>query len=449
MLRALPCSLLLVAGLASAAPTERRLHIGQAEASSYDKNDWNHFEENYLPLYVADDDPKTAWTEGVPGDGAGEWIRMHVSPMKGATKVRVKLRNGYQKSDKLFLANARAKKVVVKLLPGGKTLDAELADKQGWQELTLAQPAGELSGVELKVVSAFPGKKYADLCISDVQLFVTADTTDNPAYEKSVFERVKKWKTERVAAAVAFKAAAAGKPIPLAPAYSSGTETQLADGDCKDEWCGLAADVGNLTGPSLGAEQKAAIAFLAAAAKNKLAEFQPVQVVVDKAKQLPQVDGTCAPSIESCSFDYCSDPMLPIDHMSLMRREDFRILERKEAETKEVLLDGDIDKVKACRREEPTTYAWAARTGADKRVQALLVYRCKMIEGREGSYPGRTWQLLVYDDAGRLRVTANRAAAATYRWEAQGATERVSGGSFVVSSVRTEFTANPEVAQNN
>src|SRR5712671_5542447 len=116
---------LCLASSATAAPVERRLHIAQAEASSFDKNDYNRFEENYLPLYVADDDPSTAWTEGVPGDGAGQWLRVRFSSMKGATKVRLRIRNGYQKSHKRFVDNERARKVTFKLLPGGATSERE------------------------------------------------------------------------------------------------------------------------------------------------------------------------------------------------------------------------------------------------------------------------------------------------------------------------------------
>src|SRR4051812_47923191 len=88
------------------AARERRPHLAAAEASSYLVNDWNRFQENYLPLYLGDDDAKTAWN--LKTEGVGEWVRVHVTPMEGATRVRLKVRNGYQKSDKLFAANSRA-----------------------------------------------------------------------------------------------------------------------------------------------------------------------------------------------------------------------------------------------------------------------------------------------------------------------------------------------------
>ena len=197
-------------------PKERRLHVASAEASSYLINDWNKFQENYLPLYVGDDDPRTAWS--LKTEGIGEWLRVHVTPMEGATKLRMKIRNGYQKTPRLWEANSRAKELTVTLLPSKKTVDVTLEDKSDWQEIAVEQPAGALEAVELKVKSVYAGKKYDDLCISDVQLFVTATSTDNPAFEKQRLEKIATWKKERVAAAKMFKTKL-GQSLPIAPQY--------------------------------------------------------------------------------------------------------------------------------------------------------------------------------------------------------------------------------------
>src|SRR5262245_55582546 len=169
-------------------PKERRLHVAAAEASSYLVNDWNKFQENYLPLYVGDDDPRTAWN--LKTEGIGEWVRVRVTPMERATRVRLKVRNGYQKSEKLFQANSRARQVTVVLLPSNTTTEVELTDTFGWQELTVEQPSGPFNAVELRIKSVYAGKKYDDLCLSDVQLFVTAGSSDNPAFEKQQFEKL-------------------------------------------------------------------------------------------------------------------------------------------------------------------------------------------------------------------------------------------------------------------
>src|ERR671930_2204078 len=96
-------------GVALGDELERRLHAEVVTASSFLWNDWNRFQENYYPLYISDDDPKTAWTEGAPTSGAGEWLRMRVTRTEGATRARLRIRAGYQKSTRMFKANARPK----------------------------------------------------------------------------------------------------------------------------------------------------------------------------------------------------------------------------------------------------------------------------------------------------------------------------------------------------
>src|SRR5262245_42939928 len=98
-------------------PTERRLHTDNVDASTFLWNDWNKFVENYHPNYIADDDAKTAWVEGAKNSGDGEWVRVNVTPLDNTTKVRLRIRNGYQKSKDLYKANARAKGITVRLLP--------------------------------------------------------------------------------------------------------------------------------------------------------------------------------------------------------------------------------------------------------------------------------------------------------------------------------------------
>ncbi|HEX2568481.1 MAG TPA: hypothetical protein VH877_02905 [Polyangia bacterium] len=433
---------LACAAAAAADPIERRLHIGQAEASSYDKNDWNRFEENYLPLYVADDDPATTWTEGAPGDGAGEWIRVQVSAMKGATRVRLKIRNGYQKTHKLFLANARARKVALKLLPGGTTIERELTDSEGWQEVSLEQPAGPLSGVELKIVSTYPGKKYADLCISDLQLLVTAETPDNPAYEKSIYERVKKWRADRLAAAAAFKKAVAGRPLPIAPSYQSDRREVPSREICADVACQLA----RLEAPSLTPPEREAIQVLSRALADKLAGWEPVQLVVTAAP-LPAVDGLCVPFFGSCSFDPCDQPQMTLDRLPLLVHDGFRVLEVKQAHSWETLTGEGFGRVKECNRDEPVTFAWARREGADKKLRALLVVRCGLLEGREGKYPDSISQFLVYDDDGHARLSASDRGATSYRWQGDEVHAQVAGGRFTGAELAGSFEPVEQVAK--
>src|SRR5689334_3483975 len=125
--------------VATAAPVERRLHTDSTESSSFLWNDWNKFQENYHPNYIADDDAKTAWVEGAANSGAGEWVRINLTELDKTTKLRLKIRNGYQKSKALFKANARAKDITVRLLPSKTEVKATLTDKDGWQEVSITQ----------------------------------------------------------------------------------------------------------------------------------------------------------------------------------------------------------------------------------------------------------------------------------------------------------------------
>jgi hypothetical protein len=430
--------------VAHAAPIERRLHIAQAEASSYDKNDYNRFEENYLPLYVADDDPTTAWTEGVPGDGVGQWLRLRFASMKGATKVRLRIRNGYQKSPKLFAANERARKVTFKLLPGGTTIDAELTDAEGWQEVVLPQTAGPLFGVEMKIDSVYRGAKYEDLCISDVQVFVTAETPDNPAFEKSVFEKVKKWKADRVSAARAFAQAASHSPVPIASSYDVGRE------DNADAWSGSSVTFGALKAldaTKLSKEERAVVERARGWLDKGAPTFEPVRLSTSGQSTLPTVDGFCAPSLGSCEYDACDSPITPYAGLPLLRTDAFKVIEAQDRPPVSTVFDDTAkDKFKGCHSADGATLAWAVRAGDDRRTRALIVVGCGLVEGREGKYLSSTAQLLAYDDAGQLRVLVTPTGLTTYAWKGTGSTARVEGGTYMTPESRGTFTASTTVA---
>src|SRR4029079_4617235 len=295
---------LALSGPASAAPSppdkprpakERRLHVADAEASRYLINDWNKFQENYLPLYVGDDDPRTAWS--LKTDGIGEWLRGHVTPMEGATKVRMKIRNGYQKTPRLWEANSRARELTVTLLPSKNAIDVTLQDKFDWQEITVEQPAGAFEAVELKVKSVYAGKKYDDLCISDVQMFVTATSSDNPAFEKQRLEKIATWKKERVAGAKMFKTKL-GQSLPIAPQYVAtpvdDAEKQMAaliKNPCKEEHydpiCEMAHAVALATKSAGTGKHGAALATAGDLARAKFAGMTGVRVSVRDKRPLP------------------------------------------------------------------------------------------------------------------------------------------------------------------
>src|SRR5262249_45627944 len=144
---------LLLATLATTAPAGpkdapdpryKRLYPSSVTASSYLQNNWNKYTENYHPNYAFDDDPKTAWVEGVEGDGTGETLTAAVSPLATARAVKVRVRNGYQKSKGLLKENAAPKNVELALLSGAGAVVFEktiaLTRELGWQDFELEIP---------------------------------------------------------------------------------------------------------------------------------------------------------------------------------------------------------------------------------------------------------------------------------------------------------------------
>jgi hypothetical protein len=119
--------------------------------------------------------------------------------------------------------------VTVRLLPSKIERKVTLADKDGWQDLAVDQPSGQVATVELTVTSVYDGSKYEDLCISDVQVFATSQTPDNPAFEKSKHDALMAWRAARLSAARTF--AANKTALPLYPAYAIDTRELTFDGD--------------------------------------------------------------------------------------------------------------------------------------------------------------------------------------------------------------------------
>jgi hypothetical protein len=150
----------------------------------------------YSARSLMDNDPATAWAESAPGPGIGEVAIALIPGLEG-----IGIRSGFQRSAELFAKNARPRRVRVWLLAAGRMdvteifeyyidvkalacLEAELEDKMGWQPLPLPRvsalptpatmpggPEGEGTihwFVALQILSAYPGSRWADCCISDI-----------------------------------------------------------------------------------------------------------------------------------------------------------------------------------------------------------------------------------------------------------------------------------------
>ncbi len=189
--------------------TFKRLYAERASASSYLRSNWNKYDENYHPNYALDDNPKTAWVEGVDGNGENQVLIIPVSEVKTARSVRLKIFNGYQKTKALLAANGAPEKILVRLRDNvGDEVVATpftLTKTMGGQDVTVALPAGKgFASVEIVVLNANEGKVYKDTCISDVQISVDSDVPYVAAPERAKLLSLKAWISGRKAAAQQF-----------------------------------------------------------------------------------------------------------------------------------------------------------------------------------------------------------------------------------------------------
>lgn len=111
----------------------------------------------------------TAWNEGAPGDGAGEWIRFSASAPQRVSAVRImggfpKL---YKDGSDVYPKNPRPKEITVSYNGGAQTFTMQ--DLRGeFQTLTLAKPA-DTTEITITIDSVYPGTKYSDCCIAEVE----------------------------------------------------------------------------------------------------------------------------------------------------------------------------------------------------------------------------------------------------------------------------------------
>jgi hypothetical protein len=192
-----------------AGATLQPLHAARADASSFLRSDWNKFEENYHPSYVLDDDPKTAWVEGRPDDGIGESIFIETSTVSRVRTLRLGIKNGYQKSEKLLEANSAPAQVTVIVLNDGGTevtrQKATLTRTMGVQDIDIALNGKPLAAVMIEIDAVHPGRVYRDTCISDIAISIDSDVPYNAKAERAKQEALFAWKANRVRAAAAYK----------------------------------------------------------------------------------------------------------------------------------------------------------------------------------------------------------------------------------------------------
>lgn len=117
---------------------------------------------------LLDGDGTTAWCEGTPDVGLGQEVQFQFAAP--VTLQRVSVVNGYGKGDR-FESNARARDVQV--ITSDRWSDvATLRDDHSVQDLPV--PPTATTSYTVRIVSAYPGSRFSDLCLSDLDFYGSA-----------------------------------------------------------------------------------------------------------------------------------------------------------------------------------------------------------------------------------------------------------------------------------
>lgn len=411
-----------------AKPTERTLTPRAVSATVATPTDeWTRYVERGAPAFVVDGAAATAWTAPLAGKRGAPVLALGVARVEHVTKLKLRVRAADAKA-----GAARAKDVVVTAFPSGATAKAALADKDGWQDVELAQPDGPLERVTLGVTSAYamppaaaPAKKPPAVVIgiADVELRVTADAPDDRAYEA---EHDAAWKAWRAARAAAAKA--------KAPMIYAHYEVGVAD------WKPPAAR--GLAAMLAAAEADKPLAqplkWAIVAAKQALASdaaLVHVRLAPTTATREPAGDGVQVPSVRDVVDDNL-DPAAfrtPIGGArAILLGAELAVTDVKDGLTY-AAWDRETGPCKA-----PET-AWVMRADASDAtlpqvVRVLVIGRCVAIAERGGKpVPRRVRELYVYDPDKRAALVVGESHVEGLLWSLDHARHVIRGAHALVA----------------
>ena len=140
----------------------------KASSTLPDEDTISYAAENLKRLWTHD----TAWSEGAKGAGVGEWIEL--SPEVPKPLAAIEMDPGYFKSEELFQANTRPKKVRVEL-NGEHSFTAMVQDARVTCHIPIQGYSKPVKTIRMTFQEVWPGKKYEDLCVSAIRLHVRLD----------------------------------------------------------------------------------------------------------------------------------------------------------------------------------------------------------------------------------------------------------------------------------
>jgi hypothetical protein len=123
---------------------------------------------NYGPDSLFDKASDTAWVEGVPGQGIGEWVVVEFDQYRLVTAIEI--RNGYNKDRDIYEKNGRVREIKLEFSERQKR-SVTLKDTGTPQPIALPkdQPL-KAYWIKFTIESVYPGSKFDDTAISELHI---------------------------------------------------------------------------------------------------------------------------------------------------------------------------------------------------------------------------------------------------------------------------------------
>ena len=123
----------------------------------------NHKVEN-----VIDDNPSTAWIEGVSDDGIGQFIQFSSNNTFRVDKIDII--NGFSKSQKTYMKNNRVKKVIIEF--SDKSQQVYELEDNNMEYQTIDIGGINTNSVKVIIQEVYTnGRVYKDTCISEISVY--------------------------------------------------------------------------------------------------------------------------------------------------------------------------------------------------------------------------------------------------------------------------------------
>lgn len=123
---------------------------------------------NYKVENVIDDNPSTAWIEGVSDDGIGQFIQFSSNNTFRVDKIDII--NGFSKNQKTYMKNNRVKKVIIAF--SDKSQQVYELEDNNMEYQTIDIGGINTNSVKVIIQEVYTnGRVYKDTCISEISVY--------------------------------------------------------------------------------------------------------------------------------------------------------------------------------------------------------------------------------------------------------------------------------------